>query len=168
MAKIWLLPHHFDQNGLLSWTISVVQVCAVIVLMLNKCSQANDLNKNNGIMLPNVAQRVVNASSNVSITCMFIHSAAIEWILPKDPSAAVSVLLFYKRIYRLIYRCLFVYQLSKRAERVVRTIFMNDTHVSSTMTLTKARATDTGLYECFLPQFPELRVKQYIYVYSKY
>jgi hypothetical protein len=41
---------------------------------------------------------------------------------------------------------------------------MNVTHISSTMTLMNARTTDTGEYECKLQQFPELFVRQYIYV----
>ena len=32
------------------------------------------------------------------------------------------------------------------------------------MTLMNARTTDTGEYECKLQQFPELFVRQYIYV----
>jgi hypothetical protein len=36
------------------------------------------------------------------------------------------------------------------------------------MTLKNAKITDTGEYECKLQQFPELFVRQYIYVYGTY
>ncbi|KAI9559362.1 hypothetical protein GHT06_016151 [Daphnia sinensis] len=147
MAVSGLLLGRLNTSGFLSWVTWALQVFSVVVLITNTCCcQANELNKNNGIMLPNVDERVVKAGDNLTITCMFIHTTDIEWTLPKDPSAATS----------------------KRMERIIReAIFQNDTHVSSTITLTKATAKDTGFYGCFLPQFPELRVKQYIYVHGR-
>lgn len=58
-------------------------------------------------------------------------------------------------------------QISRSDKRLSFTYEKNETHVSSTMTLSMARARDTGLYECYLPLFAELRVKQYLYVFSK-
>uniref|UniRef100_A0A0P5KX94 receptor protein-tyrosine kinase n=1 Tax=Daphnia magna TaxID=35525 RepID=A0A0P5KX94_9CRUS len=146
MAVNGMLLRRLNTAGFFPWVISILQVFSVVVLISNTYGQVNELNKNNGIMLPNVAERIVKAGDNLTITCMFIHTTDIEWTLPKDPSAATS----------------------KRMERIVReAVFQNDTHVSSTITLTKATAKDTGFYGCFLPQFPELRVKQYIYVYNR-
>lgn len=61
----------------------------------------------------------------------------------------------------------FPFQISAMNERLNFTFEKNETHVWSTMSLIKARARDTGYYECYLPLFNEVRVKQYIYVYSK-
>ncbi|XP_057369372.1 vascular endothelial growth factor receptor 1-like isoform X2 [Daphnia carinata] len=146
MAVNGLLLGRLNTSGFLPWVTSALRVFSIVVLISHAYGQTNELNKNNGIMLPNVPERIVKAGDNVTITCMFIHTTDIEWILPKDPSAATG----------------------KRMERLVReAIFQNDTLVSSTITLRKATVKDTGFYECFLPQFPELRVRQYIYVYNR-
>jgi hypothetical protein len=34
-------------------------------------------------MLPNQQDQLVNAKNNITITCVFIHTAEIVWILPK-------------------------------------------------------------------------------------
>lgn len=55
----------------------------VVLILLGNQSSANELNKNNGIMLPNKPQQMINASANVTITCIFVHSADIKWIYPE-------------------------------------------------------------------------------------
>ncbi|XP_057369375.1 vascular endothelial growth factor receptor 2-like [Daphnia carinata] len=105
------------------------------------------LDKNNGIMLPDKEVQVFNASANISVTCIFIHSVEIKWNVPdyliKTPG------------------------ISAMAERLNFIFEKNETHVWSTMTITKARARDTGCYECYLPLFNEVRVKQYLYIYNR-
>jgi hypothetical protein len=59
-----------------------VALISVLILLFNQ-GRANELNKNNGIMLPNKPQQIVNASANVTITCIFVHSAEIKWIYPE-------------------------------------------------------------------------------------
>ena len=59
-----------------------VALISVLILLFNQ-GLANELNKNNGIMLPNKPQQIVNASANVTITCIFVHSAEIKWIYPE-------------------------------------------------------------------------------------
>jgi hypothetical protein len=45
---------------------------------------------------------------------------------------------------------------------------MNDTYIASTLTLTDAKITDTGFYECHLQQFPDLKTEHYdVYVWGK-
>ncbi|XP_046457985.1 vascular endothelial growth factor receptor 1-like [Daphnia pulex] len=124
-----------------------VRVLISVSVLFHNCVRASELNKNNGIMLPSRPQQIVNSGANVTITCIFIHSAEIKWIYPeylfKTP------------------------QISMSDKRLNFTYEKNETHVSSTMTLLKARARDTGFYECYLPLFGELRVKQYLYVFNK-
>ena len=61
------------------------------LILLHHQSLANELNKNNGIMLPNKPQQIVNSSDNVTITCIFIHSADIKWIYPEYLSKTPEV-----------------------------------------------------------------------------
>jgi hypothetical protein len=56
---------------------------SVSVLFHNCVLRASELNKNNGIMLPSRPQQIVNSGDNVTITCIFIHSAEIKWIYPE-------------------------------------------------------------------------------------
>jgi hypothetical protein len=60
-----------------------------------------------------------------------------------------------------------IWQISSSDKRLSFAYEKNETHVSSIMTLLNARTRDTGYYECYLPLFGELRVKQYLYVYSE-
>lgn len=91
MAVNGMLLRRLNTTGFFPWVISILQVFSVVVLISNTYGQVNELNKNNGIMLPNVAERIVKAGDNLTITCMFIHTTDIEWTLPKDPSAAVRL-----------------------------------------------------------------------------
>lgn len=59
-----------------------------------------------------------------------------------------------------------IQQLSGAAHRLTTVHDKNGTLVTSTLTITGARARDTGTYGCFLPLFPQLQVEQYVYVYS--
>jgi hypothetical protein len=70
---------------------SVLKVLFILLLAISRQCLANELNKNNGIMIPNEKYQVVNASTNITITCMFIHGqgAGIDWELPKVPKTAV-------------------------------------------------------------------------------
>ena len=53
-----------------------------LLVVFDSSSRASELNKNNGIMWPNKPQQIVNAGANVTVTCIFIHSADIKWIYP--------------------------------------------------------------------------------------
>lgn len=71
-----------------SFSSSREQFVRVFTLLLittfhNCVLRANELNKNNGIMFPNRQQQIVNSGDNVTITCIFIHSAEIKWIYPE-------------------------------------------------------------------------------------
>lgn len=44
--------------------------------------RAKELDKNNGIMLPDKEQQVFTALANISVTCIFIHTAEIKWNIP--------------------------------------------------------------------------------------
>ncbi len=59
-----------------------VLVIFVVILSVVHTADAQTLHKNNGIMLPNVKQRVVNAGTNFSIVCIFEHQDDIDWVLP--------------------------------------------------------------------------------------
>lgn len=58
----------------------------VLFLAFGRRGHALELNKNKGIMLPDQPEQIVNANTNITITCMFIHTAEIQWTLPKLPS----------------------------------------------------------------------------------
>ena len=72
-----------------------VALISVLILLFNQ-GRANELNKNNGIMLPNKPQQIVNASDNVTITCIFVHSAEIKWIYPEYLFKTPEVFIFEK------------------------------------------------------------------------
>ncbi|EFX77490.1 hypothetical protein DAPPUDRAFT_247620 [Daphnia pulex] len=55
----------------------------------------------------------------------------------------------------------------KRNKRTTYATFVNDTYIASTLTLTDAKITDTGFYECHLQQFPDLKTEHYVYVWDK-
>ncbi len=59
-----------------------VLVIFVVILSVVHTAGAQTLNKNNGIMLPNVKQRVIDAGSNFSIVCIFEHQDEIAWVFP--------------------------------------------------------------------------------------
>lgn len=63
--------------------VRVLIALHLTILFHNCVLRANELNKNNGIMLPNRQQQIVNSGDNVTITCIFIHSAEIKWIYPE-------------------------------------------------------------------------------------
>lgn len=44
----------------------------------------------------------------------------------------------------------------------------NETHITSTITLTNALPTETGFYNCFNLYYPEITLQQYVYIYSKH
>ncbi|XP_046456193.1 vascular endothelial growth factor receptor kdr-like [Daphnia pulex] len=131
-------------------TISLVlKVLIVVILTSRRQGHAIELNKNKGIMLPNQPEQIVNATTNITITCVFIYTAEIIWILPK------------------LY---FNFEIERRTNRTTYTTFTNETegqtYTYSTMTLAKAKIEDTGSYKCHLKPFPDLQVVQYIYVYD--
>lgn len=59
----------------------VIVLAGLLISLFIEC-RANELNKNNGIILPNRPQQVLTASANISMTCIFIHSANITWTYP--------------------------------------------------------------------------------------
>ncbi|XP_032784031.2 vascular endothelial growth factor receptor 2 [Daphnia magna] len=122
-------------------------VLAGLLISLAIEGRAKELDKNNGIMLPDKEQQVFTALANISVTCIFIHTAEIKWNIPDYLTKTPGI--------------------SAMNERLNFTFEKNETHVWSTMSLIKARARDTGYYECYLPLFNEVRVKQYIYVYNR-
>jgi hypothetical protein len=61
----------------------VLKVLTIVVLTFGRQGHAIELNKNQGIMIPNQQQQLVNATNNITITCVFIHTAEIVWTLPK-------------------------------------------------------------------------------------
>lgn len=61
----------------------VLKVLTIVVLAFGRQGHANELNKNNGIMFPNQPYQIVNATTNITITCVFIHNTEIQWTLPK-------------------------------------------------------------------------------------
>lgn len=122
-------------------------VLAGFLISLAVKGRAKELDKNNGIMLPDKEQQVFTALANISVTCIFIHTAEIKWNVPDYLTKTPGI--------------------SAMNERLNFTFEKNETHVWSTMSLIKARARDTGYYECYLPLFNEVRVKQYIYVYNR-
>ena len=67
----------------------VLFTLTVLALSWNQQGHAKELNKNQGIMIPNVKDQIVDIKSNITITCMFIHSATIVWTLPKVTTIAV-------------------------------------------------------------------------------
>jgi hypothetical protein len=65
-------------------TISLVLKVIIIVLLIsNTQGQVVELNKNQGIMIPNQPYQIVDVNTNITITCVFIHTAGILWTLPK-------------------------------------------------------------------------------------
>jgi hypothetical protein len=68
-------------------TISLVLKVIIIVLLIsNTQGQVVELNKNQGIMIPNQPYQIVDVNTNITITCVFIHNTEIHWTLPKLPS----------------------------------------------------------------------------------
>ncbi|XP_046637844.1 vascular endothelial growth factor receptor 1-like isoform X2 [Daphnia pulicaria] len=134
--------------------VSVLKLLTIMLLISSRQGHAIELiglNKNQGIMLPNQQDQLVNAKNNITITCVFIHTAEIVWILPKlSTDEAMD---------------------RRKNSRTTYANFKNETqgqsHVYSTLTVTNARITDTGLYKCYLKQSPELKVEQHVYVYDK-
>jgi hypothetical protein len=61
----------------------VLKVLTIVILAFGRQGHAIELNKNQGIMLPNQPEQIVNATTNITITCVFIHTAEILWTLPK-------------------------------------------------------------------------------------
>jgi hypothetical protein len=65
-------------------TISLVlKVLIVVILTSNTQGQVVELNKNQGIMIPNQPHQIVNVNNNITITCISIQTAEIIWTLPK-------------------------------------------------------------------------------------
>jgi hypothetical protein len=65
-------------------TISLVLKVIIIVLLIsNTQGQVVELNKNQGIMIPNQPHQIVNVNNNITITCISIQTAEIIWTLPK-------------------------------------------------------------------------------------
>jgi hypothetical protein len=66
--------------------VSVLKLLTIMLLISSRQGHAIELiglNKNQGIMLPNQQDQLVNVNNNITITCVFIHTAEIVWILPK-------------------------------------------------------------------------------------
>ncbi|XP_046457028.1 vascular endothelial growth factor receptor 1-like isoform X1 [Daphnia pulex] len=128
----------------------VLKVLTIVILAFGRQGHAIELNKNNGIMFPNQPEQIVNVTTNITITCVFIHTAEILWTLPKLSTESA---------------------IERRNNRTTYTTFTNETegqtYTYSTMTLAKAKIEDTGSYKCHLKPFPDLQVVQYIYVYDK-
>ncbi|XP_046456190.1 vascular endothelial growth factor receptor 2-like [Daphnia pulex] len=118
----------------------------IVLLAVGRQGHAFELKKNKGTMFPDQPEQIVNATTNITITCVFIHNTEIHWTLPKLPSDVA---------------------LQIRNNRTTFTHFSNATHIASTLTITNARVTDTGLYKCCLKPFPEVNVQQHVYVYDR-
>jgi hypothetical protein len=58
------------------------KLLTTVLLISSTQGQVVELNKNQGIMLPNQPYQMVNATRNITITCVFIHTAEIQWTLP--------------------------------------------------------------------------------------
>ncbi|KAI9559363.1 hypothetical protein GHT06_016152 [Daphnia sinensis] len=143
--------NHFTVTSSYTHKPDNLQTSAIVLtgflISLAVQGRANELDKNNGIMVPDKEQQVFTALANISVTCIFIHTVEIKWNIPDYLTKTPGI--------------------SAMSERLNFTYEKNETHVWSTMTLIKARARDTGYYECYLPLFNEVRVKQYIYVYNR-
>lgn len=61
---------------------SVLQLLTIVLLISSSQGQVVELNKNQGIMIPNESHQRVNATNNITITCVFIHTDNIQWTLP--------------------------------------------------------------------------------------
>jgi hypothetical protein len=62
---------------------SVLKLLTIVLLISSTQGQAVELNKNQGIMIPNQKHQIVNAKTNITITCRYIHNTEIIWTLPK-------------------------------------------------------------------------------------
>ncbi|XP_046638612.1 vascular endothelial growth factor receptor kdr-like [Daphnia pulicaria] len=129
------------QRGTISLVLKVLIV--VILTFSRRQGHAIELNKNQGIMIPNQPHQIVNVNNNITITCISIQTAEIIWTLPKWSSEFT------------------------RNNRTTITHFKNEMiYVSSTLTLQNIGIFDTGSYKCHLKPFPDLQVQQHIYVYD--
>jgi hypothetical protein len=61
---------------------SVLKLLTIVLLISSTKGQVVELNKNQGIMIPNESHQRVNATTNITITCVFIHTDKIKWTLP--------------------------------------------------------------------------------------
>jgi hypothetical protein len=62
------------------------KVLTIVLLAVGRQGHAFELNKNKGTMFPDQPEQIVNATNNITITCLFIHNTEIHWTLPKLPS----------------------------------------------------------------------------------
>lgn len=74
-------------SAMVNQKTSVVKCCHLLAMVLVFISsevncQKGILDKNNGIMIPNVKQQEVRSGTRFTITCMFVHTTTIEWKLP--------------------------------------------------------------------------------------
>jgi hypothetical protein len=62
------------------------KLLTTVLLISSTQGQVVELNKNQGIMIPNQPYQIVDVNTNITITCVFIHNTEIHWTLPKLPS----------------------------------------------------------------------------------
>ncbi|XP_046463668.1 uncharacterized protein LOC124209635 [Daphnia pulex] len=109
-------------------------------------------------LLPDVAEQVIDAGSNITLICIF------EDLKFYSKISAVAPLSWELPDYIVKYP-----EESFVANRLVKTFDTNETHKISSLTLAQATTKDTGYFGCtgrLLRVYDEtLETKQYVYVY---
>ncbi|XP_057368624.1 vascular endothelial growth factor receptor 1-like [Daphnia carinata] len=139
-------------------SITCVSQCALRMLLLYLVFQATPESNAQLFMIPQGEERTIGAGSHLIITCIYKYPDEYD-----------------RQNYRRNISWTFPYYLMRNEEGVVdptqisnrfsTTADKNETHLTSTMTLTNVTAYDTGYFSC--KAIYRDQVKQYVYVYDR-